>query len=102
MQIFDPVAFLLIVKTMTAFEFNQMDEGDRYNYNYGQRGNNYVKFICFRKEKDYTYFLWDCKYFFVEMCHSCVGKNVISIHGLELADDRINYYIDFAKKAGIQ
>ena len=83
---------------MTLYEYNNMDIDDRYNYLFGNRGNNYVKINCIREDGDYKYSLWDCGDFFVEMC--AINGKVIQVEGIEPGDERFNLYIDWVKEHG--
>ena len=82
---------------MFLYEFNHMDLDDRYKCIYPGKSDSQRKFVSFRTDTDYVYTLWDFGDFFVEMKCSKSDKKVISIEGIELIDERINLYIDFAK-----
>ena len=82
---------------MVLFEFNNLDLKDKRAYIFKLPPNkDKGRLLLFRDEGNLKFSLWDCDSFVAEMC----AKNgkTISIEGIELTDDRINFYLDWMKE----
>ena len=80
---------------MYLFEFNNLDLEDKWKHIYGLEGNDYCKFVTYRKEGDCTISLRDCGSFFAEIY--VLNKKILKIDGIELDSSRLDLYIDYAK-----
>ena len=84
---------------MTLFEFNMMPFEEKYKFVFNDLN---VRFISYRKDKDQTISLWNCEDFFAEIYYSKTDNKIINIEGINLNSNRIDLYIDFAKKVDYQ
>ena len=87
---------------MTKFGFNNMTLSEKHDFLFINRGDNYVKFISYRKEVDLAVSLWDCGDFFAEVYATKKNKYPVKIEAIDLYDSRIDLYIDFATLANDQ
>jgi len=81
--------------SMYLFEFNNLDQEDKWQHIYGIEGDERCKFITYRKDGDQTISLWDCGSFFAEIY--VLNKEILKIEGIELDSSRLDLYIDYAK-----
>ena len=84
---------------MTLIEFNMMSFEEKYKFVFNDLN---VRFISYRKDNGQTMSLWNCRDFFAEIFYSKSDDKIINIEGIDLNSNRIDLYIDFAKKADYQ
>ena len=80
---------------MTLIEFNMMSFDEKYKFAFTDPN---VRFISYRKVNDQTISLWNCEDFFAEIFYSKSDNKIINIEGIDLNSNRIDLYVDFAKK----
>ena len=84
---------------MTLIEFNMMSFEEKCQFIFTDPD---VRFISYRKYKDQTISLWNCEDFFAEIFYSKSDNKILNIEGIDLNSNRIDLYINFAKKVDYQ
>jgi len=74
-----------------------MTVDEKYDFLFSGRGDKQIRFITYRKENDQTISLYDCGDIFIEMYALKNDKKPFKIEAIDLYDNRIDLYIDYAE-----
>jgi hypothetical protein len=84
---------------MFMFEFNNLPLEEKHAFIFRLPAVDKGRFISYWKDDNLTVSLWDCDSFFAEIYFFEKDRKIIKIEGIELTDERVNLYIDYARKA---